>query len=315
MMLRFRLDKTARAGTRVTKRNCNIACVWCHHDYFQHGGFIAIDNNQFISAVDKVIHVAKADEADIRIAGDGEPTLVGENELFDLIVGLRKIPKVNKIKLTTNGILLGRMAQTLIKANLDGVSVSLNSLDRERYKKYSGSDELPTVQDSISEAFRAGLKLKINAIYSKFNRDEIGDYENLSIKFGNMPIKFFDLLVQAEGDREYYLPINELNDRLTRVAETIKVESLPYPKTTYRLESGAIFEVVVAGDINDCINYFCAVREQCVEGCRRSIRIGLDGVMRPCGVRNDNYVDLFDAKTTPRDILEALKSGGKINNN
>jgi molybdenum cofactor biosynthesis enzyme MoaA len=61
------------------------------------------------------------------------------------------------------------MAQALFNANIDTVSVSLNSLDRERYNNYSGYDYLSTVLDSISKAYQVGLQLKINSIYWKYN--------------------------------------------------------------------------------------------------------------------------------------------------
>jgi GTP 3',8-cyclase len=314
MILRFRLDKTAKAGTKVTKRYCNISCVWCHHDYFQHGGFISIDNDHFIMAVERIIRATSANEAYVRIAGDGEPTIVGEDELVSLISGLRKIPQVSKVKLTTNGILLGRMAKALYNANIDTISVSLNSLNRERYREYSGYDYLSIVKNSIRKAYQVGLKLKINTIYWKHNGDEIDEYEKLSVKYGNMPIKFFDLLIQTENDKNYYLPISELQDQLIPRVDKITEEKWPYPKKVFKLKSGAVFEIKMSGNTNNCHNLSCFARTICLEGCRHSIRIGLDGVMRPCGVRNDNILNLFEPKITDDDIRAALKSGGKINN-
>jgi cyclic pyranopterin phosphate synthase len=279
-----------------------------------HKNFISIDNSQLIYAVEKVITATKAQEAIIRITGDGEPTLVGDRELSNLIQGLKKIPQISKIKLTTNGILLGQMANCLKESGVDNISISLNSLTRDRYLEYSGFDYLPLVLKSISKAYEVGLNLKINAIYWKHNCDEIFQYEELSITHGNMPIKFFDLLIQSEMDKNKYLTIEELEQILVLRSEEISEEKFPYPKRIYRLKSGAIFEVKLSGIVNNCPNLFCLVRRYCLEGCRHSIRIGLDGTMKPCGIRDDNVIDLLDENIVEKDICDALRSGGKMPN-
>lgn len=312
MLLRFRLDKTARAGTLVTQRYCNIACVWCHHDYFEHNGFAAIDNDRFYAAVNRVIRAASADEAFVRLGGDGEPTTVGSEELVDIITRLRSIPQVTKVSLTTNGILLGGMAELLQSAGLSSITVSLNSLSRSGYIRYAQYDGLGTVMSSINKAIEANIRLKINVIYCKWNQHEVDDFEDLSREYGGMPIKVFDLLVQNDRDRELYLPLSQLEDKLCKKASFITEKSCPYAQRIYQLHSGAIFVVKIAGSVNTCPNLACNFRHSCLEGCRHSIRIGLDGVMRPCGVRTDNAIDLFDSNTTDDDIRAALRNGGKI---
>ena len=68
----------------------------------------------------------------------------------------------------------------------------------------------------------------------------------------------------------------------------------------------------IAGLLNNCPNLNCTLRDICLEGCRHSIRIGLDGIMKPCGVRTDNTVDLFNADTKDADIWRALHDAGKV---
>lgn len=312
MLLRFRLDKTAKQNVKVTRRYCNIDCVWCHHDYFQHNGFISISNEDFANAVNRIIKVAGGTEASVRLAGDGDPTVVGADELCDLIGRLKKIPQVSAVKMTTNGILLGGMSTALKTAGIDSVTVSLNSLDKREYIRYAGYDYLDSVLSSISTAFNAGIKLKINCLYWKFNSQELDKFEELSCKYDGMVIKFFDLLVHSEETRSYYLPLTQLEEQLTSLGAQYYFEENPYPKRVYTLPSGAIFEVKVAGRQNTCPNLMCLARSICLEGCRHSIRIGLDGILRPCGVRSDNIVNLLDARVSDKDIWNALHSGGKV---
>ena len=312
MLIRFRLDKTAKAGVWVSRRFCNIACTWCHHDYFEHDGFAAIGNADFCCAVQRVIEVSQATEAHVRLAGDGEPTLVGEPELSDLIVRLKLIRQVTKIKITTNGILLGGMVNTLRNVGVDTVTVSVNSLNHKKYEEYTGYDYLDRVISSLSKAHLAGLKLKVNTIFWRKNADELPLFDSLSSEYGGMPIKYFDLLIGSEQDRELYLPLSYLERQLVEAGATYHEEMWPYPKRVYLTPSGAVFEVKIAGTNNNCPNLHCAARKYCLEGCRHSVRIGLDGKLRPCGVRSDNTVNLLDPNTSNEHIWQALHSGGKV---
>ena len=78
-VLRIRLDKTIRSGSKIEDRGCNIFCLWCHHDYIDHTSCFrdAIPNQLFVNCVARVIEAAKVDHVTVRISGDGEPTTVG----------------------------------------------------------------------------------------------------------------------------------------------------------------------------------------------------------------------------------------------
>ena len=307
----IRLDKTVKAGIIANKRWCNLSCIWCHDDYFTHTGFVAISNSDFIYAVNRLIQVLNTD-VHIRIAGGGEPTLVGLDELTDLIASLRKIPQVLSIKLTTNGILLGQYARALKDSGLDSVTVSLNSLTPVGYKRYSGQDNLSIVLESLEQAYVAGLRLKINAIYWVGNANELSLYENISRKYNGTPIKFFDLIPSNDMMTPLYLPLSELERRIQHKTNNFKDVFSPYYQRVYTFPSGAIFIVKKSSDVNTCPNRLCKYREVCVEGCRHSIRIGLDGVLKPCGVRDDNTANILHDDVENSDIWQALHNGGKV---
>ncbi len=128
---------------------------------------------------------------------------MGEPELSDLIVRLKLIRQVTKIKITTNGILLGGMVNTLHgTAGVDTVTVSVNSLNHKKYEEYTGYDYLDRVISSLSKAHLAGLKLKVNTIFWRKNADELPLFDSLSSEYGGMPIKYFDLLIGSEQDRD-----------------------------------------------------------------------------------------------------------------
>jgi len=179
-MIRIRLDKTSKHGGVIAGRACNLRCIWCHNDYFDHRHTIrsAISNRMFVDAVSRVLDAVSANEATVRIAGAGEPTLVGCAELAELTGLLHDVPQVRSVKLTTNGVLLKEMIHPLKGAGLDGVTISLNSTDPDIYHFYSGADSLSQVLDSLDSSLAVGLAVKVPIGRSWGWRALVGDTDN-----------------------------------------------------------------------------------------------------------------------------------------
>ena len=213
--------------------------------------------------------------------------------------------------MTTNGILLGGMINRLEDAGLSDVTISLNSLSKDGYIEYARRDKLSAVLESIEKVLSTHVPLKINMLYTKINENEINAFEELSSKNGGIPIKVIDLL-QTNGKNSLYLPLENLYAQIKEKIMYVSEEEWPYKKTKYTLKSGAVFIFKSSTQKNNCSNLACTVREKCTEGCRHSIRIGLNGLLKPCGVRNDNTLQFLNGQISNSDIIDALKSGGKI---
>jgi cyclic pyranopterin phosphate synthase len=98
----------------------------------------------------------------IKITG-GEPTL--RPERVELVSTLKAIEGLDNVTLTTNGLLLEKLAQPLAKAGLDSVNVSLDTLDPEFFWVLTGSGRLETVLRGLQAAFASGIpSVKINAV-------------------------------------------------------------------------------------------------------------------------------------------------------
>lgn len=98
----------------------------------------------------------------VRVTG-GEPLLT-EN-IVPLIHALADIAGIEDMSLTTNGVLLESLAAELKAAGLQRVNVSVDSMDRETYRRITGFDLLPTVTRSIQKAIEVGLTpVKINSV-------------------------------------------------------------------------------------------------------------------------------------------------------
>ena len=107
----------------------------------------------------------------IRLTG-GEPLL--RKDIEKLVARLAMIPGIEDLALTTNGFLFASKADALRAAGLTRVSFSMDSLDRENFKKMTGRDGLAEVLEAISIANRLQMNpVKVNAVIIR----ELNDHE------------------------------------------------------------------------------------------------------------------------------------------
>jgi cyclic pyranopterin phosphate synthase len=107
----------------------------------------------------------------IRLTG-GEPTI--HPHLVDLVAAFAALTPRPELSLTTNGVTFERIAVDLVRAGLNRVNISLDTLDRERFRELTRRDRLPDVLAGIAAAAAAGLDpVKINAVLMRgTNLDE-----------------------------------------------------------------------------------------------------------------------------------------------
>lgn len=78
--------------------------------------------------------------------------------MSELIGKIKKLPGVEQVTMTTNGVLLSKYLPELLENGLDAVNISLDTLDRERYQVITGRDELFRVLESVDRAVDAGIQ-------------------------------------------------------------------------------------------------------------------------------------------------------------
>jgi GTP 3',8-cyclase len=109
----------------------------------------------------------------------GEPTV--RSGLVDLVAMLRRIHGVEDLSLTTNGMRLPELARPLRESGLDRVTVSIDSLHPDRFRRITRTGDLATVLRGLDVAEEAGLGLKINCVTMRgTNDDEFADFARLS---------------------------------------------------------------------------------------------------------------------------------------
>ena len=145
---------------------CNYRCTYCmpkekFDDNYQ---FLKPDERLSFDEIEKIVAVfANYGVNKIRITG-GEPLL--RKNLDQLISKIKEIKSIEDIALTTNGLLLEKQLPDLIKAGLDRVNISIDSLDPQLYHQMSGEKgQLDIVLNAIEAARNSSLKsVKLNCV-------------------------------------------------------------------------------------------------------------------------------------------------------
>ena len=139
-----------------------------------HSGFNFLKSSERLS-FNEILRVTKLftdlGVSKIRITG-GEPLL--RVNLTELIGDLSTLKKIEDIALTTNGVLLKKYSEELKACGLNRITVSLDSIDPEQFRKMSGGrGNLETVLEGIDAALSVGFKkLKINAVIKRGTNDD-----------------------------------------------------------------------------------------------------------------------------------------------
>ncbi|MBQ6296210.1 MAG: GTP 3',8-cyclase MoaA [Selenomonadaceae bacterium] len=177
------------ARISVTDR-CNLRCRYCMPEC----GVKKISHNEILS-LEEVLRVAKIFSQlgikKIRLTG-GEPLL--RKNLPSLIRELKNISSIEQVTLTTNGVLLKTFAQELIAAGLDGVNLSLDTLEEKIFTDLTRRKLFNNVLESFQTLLGKNLRLKINCVPLCGVND--GEILKLATLAKNNPIKvrFIELM-------------------------------------------------------------------------------------------------------------------------
>ena len=135
---------------------CNFKCGYCLPNGYQ---VDKSDNRKFLH-LDEIRRLAKVlsklNVIKIRITG-GEPTV--RKDLFEIIKILKYEAGIKKVVITTNGYHLDEKANMLVDSGLDGINISVDSLNKKTFKKITGHDRLTEVLKGIQSLQNLILKI------------------------------------------------------------------------------------------------------------------------------------------------------------
>ena len=179
----------------ITDR-CNLRCRYCMPEGVE---LVPMKNILSYEEIEMVCQAAaKAGIRKFKITG-GEPLVrLGCPELIGKI---KKIPGVEQVTMTTNGVLLSKYLPELLENGLDAVNISLDTLDRERYQVITGRDELFRVLESVDQAVDAGIPVKINSVLQKgMNEDEFLTLARLTLE-KKLDVRFIEMMPIGLGKK------------------------------------------------------------------------------------------------------------------
>ena len=178
----------------VTDR-CNLRCLYCMPN--DGVGWIAHEDVLRFEEVLRICRIlANLGIMSVRVTG-GEPLL--RRGLADFIRELKAVKGVNRVGLTTNGVLLEEQLEPLSKAGLDAVNISINTMDREKFSRLTRTGSMVNTVSVIDHALETGLGVKVNTVMIRgFNEDEITAIAGLA-KTRNIAARFIELMPLGEA--------------------------------------------------------------------------------------------------------------------
>lgn len=175
----------------VTDR-CNFRCVYCMPE--EGVKWLARDDLLRFEEIVEIVRAAVEVHGirRFKLTG-GEPTV--RHGIVDLVKLLRGIQGVEDLSLTTNGMLLAEMAQPLKDVGLDRVTVSIDSLRQDRFRRITRTGDLSTVLRGLDACAQAGLaNLKINCVTMRgTNDDEFGEFARLTTQ-RDLTVRFIEYM-------------------------------------------------------------------------------------------------------------------------
>jgi GTP 3',8-cyclase len=268
----------------ITDR-CNFRCAYC----MPLAGLPWLPREDILSyeeITEVVRQLAPLGVSRLRITG-GEPTI--RPQLTTLISMLEKVSGIQDIALSTNGVKLPEMAESLKAAGLDRVNMSADSLRPDRIREIARRSLAFSPIDAALAAERAGLgPVKINTVVMRgINDDELEDFARLTLEHP-WHVRFIELMPVGEMAGETFdrvVPSDEILARLARIAP-LSADAGPArgngPAAYYRF-AGAPGSI---GVITPMSHTYCG-------DCNR-VRLTADGRLRTC-LYGDEEVSFRDA--------------------
>src|SRR5438093_4598718 len=224
--------------------HCNLRCAYCMP--LIGNAFVPSDDLLTAGEIEIVVRAAAAvGFRKFRLTG-GEPTL--RADLPDIVERVARVPGVRDLAMTTNGVLLPRLAQRLAAAGLRRVNIHVDSLDPVRLARLMRWGTLEEIWAGIEAAEAAGLRpIKLNAVVvRRFNEEDVVRLAALTLE-RDWHVRFIETMPLGRGEvaavaRAGLVPSAESRARIEAVLGPL----LPLPfhdaadeSRNYRLPAGA----------------------------------------------------------------------------
>lgn len=281
----------------ITDR-CNLRCVYCMPEE----GIRLIKHDEVLS-YEEIIRLCKLFSkigiSKVKITG-GEPLV--RRDVHRLIKSIKEIDGIDNVTLTTNGILLKDQIDELVKAGLDAVNISIDTLKDDTYRELTRIGDVNKVLNGIKKSLEyKDLKVKLNCVPIKGrNEDEIIDLIKLC-KDDDISIRFIEMMPIGLGKN-----MQGLNDEeIMSLIEKNIGKLTPY---SGKLGNGPSNYYSIKG-YKGKVGFISAVNHKFCQTCNR-VRLTCEGFLKAC-LQYDIGTDLrtmLRNGSSDDEILEAVKS-------
>src|SRR5579863_5379197 len=269
--LRDRLGRPLESLRLSVTDRCNLRCLYCmpEEDYvwLPREELLSFEELARLAGIFTELGVTR-----VRLTG-GEPLL--RHHLDRLIAMLAQNPRINDLALTTNGVLFADQAEALKRAGLGRVTISLDTLHRDRFRQMTRRDEHQRVLSAFDAARRTGFtSTKLDAVIMRGENDdeltdliEFGRSNGVEVRF----IEYMDVLGATKWSMSKVVSRDEMLQRLEERYGKIRpvAETSSAPASRFLLPDGTVFGIIAS-----TTSPFCRT-------CDRS-RITADGVWYRC---------------------------------
>jgi cyclic pyranopterin phosphate synthase len=265
--------------------HCNLRCVYC----MPLRGLTFIPSPELLTAAE-IETVARAALSvgfhKFRLTG-GEPTL--RPDIVEIVGRIAALRGVRDLAMTTNAILLPRLARSLKEAGLRRLNIHVDTLDPERLKKLMRFGTLAEIEAGIKAAEEAGLlPIKINCVVTRDYNDEDVVEMARRAKERSWHVRFIELMPLGGGEAarvalSQFVPSRETRERI----ETALGRLEPLPAASASDESK---NFRFAGSDGGVVGFISPVSEPYCGSCNR-MRLTADGRFHLC-LLNDDELDV-----------------------
>jgi len=271
--------------------HCNLRCVYCMpEDMTFRPNAELMQDRELITLVQLFAHLG-FDK--FRLTG-GEPTV--RAHVVDLVREIARTPGVRSLSMTTNGVLLPRLARPLAGAGLQRVNVSLDTLNPGKFRRLTRWGSLQDVWQGIQAAEDAGLApIKLNTVVvAGYNEADVVDLARLTLEYA-WQVRFIEMMPFAgatDVQLNQVVTARQIQERIAAGLGPLHEDNageLDGEARIFRLEEapGQI------GFISSVTQPFCAA-------CTRA-RLTADGRLRLCLLREGEV-----------DLLTPLRAGASL---
>ena len=191
---------------------CNYSCTYCLPQGYKKtpGDTRSFMSTEEISRLTKAL--SELGVCKIRLTG-GEPTV--RKDFFDILNNMKQNFNIPKVTMTTNGYRLDKIAKQLHEAGLDGINISIDSLDKETFRKLTGHDRLNEILEGIKILQKLDFKnIKVNAVLLKGINDTFEEFEKFGNFIKNNKIDFRFIELMQTGDNSEYFKKNHVSSKI-----------------------------------------------------------------------------------------------------